>query len=91
VHDWTESDLAWELADAISPLLGERDRFQLYAAIGSGETYTAIDTLLQTMAHQSWPIPPELIAKLNDWLDAYAQSDDAHRLDELIRAIKSLS
>jgi len=82
--------LAWELADAISPLLGERDRFQLYAAIGSGETYTAIDTLLQTMAHQSWPIPPELIAKLNDWLDAYAQSDDAHRLDELIRAIKSL-
>jgi hypothetical protein len=91
VDDRAESDLAWELADAISPLLGERDRVCLYAAIGSGETYAAIDMLLQTTAHQCWPIPPELIGKLNGWLDAYAQSDDAPRLDELIRAIKSLS
>ena len=35
--DWAESNLTWELADAISPLLSERDRVQLYGAIGSGE------------------------------------------------------
>lgn len=44
---WAESDLAWELADVISPLLADRDRAQLYATIGSGESYTAIDTALQ--------------------------------------------
>jgi hypothetical protein len=57
--------------------------------IGSGESYTAIDTVLQTIAHQSWPIPAELITKLTNWLDVYAQSDDAPRLHEL-HAIKSL-
>ena len=87
---WAESDLAWELADAISPLLADRDRDQLYATIGSGESYTAIDTVLQTVAHQSLPIATELITKLTDWLDAYAHSDDAPRLHELLHAIKSL-
>lgn len=90
MDDWAESDLAWELADAISPLLADRDRDQLYATIGSGESYTAIDTVLQTVAHQSLPIATELITKLTDWLDAYAHSDDAPRLHELLHAIKSL-
>jgi hypothetical protein len=90
VDHWAESDLAWELADAISPLLADRDRDQLYATIGSGESYTAIDTVLQTVAHQSLPIATELITKLTDWLDAYAHSDDAPRLHELLHAIKSL-
>ena len=39
---------------------------------------------------QSSPIPPELITKLTHWLDAYAHSDDAPRLHELLHAIKSL-
>jgi hypothetical protein len=90
VDDWAESDLAWELADAISPLLADRDPDQLYATIGSGESYTAINTVLQTMAHQSSLIPPELITKLTNWLDAYTHSDDAPRLHELLHAIKSL-
>ena len=85
-----ESDLAWELADAISPLLGERDRDQLYAIIGSGDSYTAIDALLQTMAHQRLPLPAEFVPKLSGWLDAYVHSDDAPRLLELLRAITSL-
>ena len=88
--DWAESNLAWELADAISPLLSERDRVQLYGAIGSGESYTAIDTLLQTMAHQRLPMPTEFIPKLTGWVDAYAHSDDAPRLRELLHVIKSL-
>jgi len=90
VDDRAESDLAWELADAISPLLADPDRSQLYATIGSGESYTAIDTVLQTMAHQSSPIPPELMAKVTNWLEAYALSDDAPRLHELLRVIKAL-
>jgi hypothetical protein len=90
VDDWVESDLAWELADAISPLLADRDRDQLYATIGSGESYTAIRTMLPTIAHQRSLVPPELTAKLANWLEAYAHSDDAPRLHELLRAIRSL-
>jgi hypothetical protein len=89
VDDAAESDLAWELADAISTLLADPDREQLYATIGSGESYTAIDIALQTIAHQSLPIPAELITKLTNWLDAYAHGDDGPRLHELVHAIKS--
>jgi hypothetical protein len=89
VDDAAESDLAWELADAISNLLADPDREQLYATIGSGESYTAIDIVLQTIAHQSLPIPAELITKLTKWLDAYAHGDDGPRLHELVHAIKS--
>lgn len=90
MDDRAESDLAWELADAISPLLADSDRDQLYAAIGSGESYTAIDTVLQTMARQSSPMLPELVAKVANWLDAYTHSDDAPRLRELLCVIESL-
>lgn len=85
MDEWAESDLAWDLADAISPLLAERDRTQLYATIGSGDSYAAIDTVLQTMAHESFPVPHELVAKLTNWLDAYAHSHDAPRLHQLLR------
>lgn len=90
MEDWAASDLAWELADAISPLLAERDREQLYATIGSGDSYAAIVTMLQTMARQSSPISPEITAKLINWLDAYTYSEDANRLHELLRTIRSL-
>ncbi|OBF53827.1 hypothetical protein A5787_00210 [Mycobacterium sp. 852002-50816_SCH5313054-b] len=90
MDDGAESDLAWELADVISALLPDPDRFRLYAAIGSGESYTAIETALHTMAHHRAAIPAELITKLTDWLRAYAHSVDAPRLRELIHAIDPL-
>ncbi|OBH03273.1 hypothetical protein A5695_10400 [Mycobacterium sp. E1747] len=90
MDDWAATDLAFELADAISPLLTERDRDQLYATVGSGDSYTAIDIVLQTVARQGSPIPSELIAKVTSWLDAYTHSDDALRLHELLQAIKAL-
>jgi hypothetical protein len=88
VDDWAEADLAWELADAISPLLTDCDRDQLYATIGSGDSSTAIAAILQTMAHQGSPATPALITKLTHWLDAYTHSHDAPRLHELLRAIQ---
>ena len=86
MDDRAESDLAWELADAVSSLLTDRDRNRIYAAIGSGECYAAIDTALQTMAQRRASMPAELTAKLTDWLGAYAYSADAPRLHGLLRA-----
>jgi hypothetical protein len=90
VDGWAESELAWELADATSFVLADDDRAQLYAIIGSGESYTAITSVLQIGACQRLPIPTELITKLTEWLGAYAHSDDAPRLRELLDAISSL-
>ena len=90
VDNWAESELAWELANAISASLSDRVRAQLYATLGSGDSYTAIDTVLQTMAHQISPMAPELVAQLTNWLDAYTHSEDAPRLHELLRAIRAL-
>lgn len=91
VDNWGESELAWQLADAISPLLADSDRIQLYATLGAGDSYSAIDTVLQTMAHESYPVPAGLVAKLVIWLSAYADSDDAHRLNQLLRTVTALS
>lgn len=88
MDDGAASDLAWDLAAAISPALTERDRGRLYAVIGSGDSYTAIDTVLQTAVRQNSPLPAELIAKLTDWFRAYTHNDDAPRIHELLRAIK---
>lgn len=90
VQDWAASNLAWELADAISPLLDEADRDHLYTIIGSGESYAAIETMLHAMARHSSSISPELTAKLCDWLECYTHSKDAHRLHELLRTITGL-
>jgi hypothetical protein len=90
VNDWAESDLAWELADEIGSLLADRERAQLYATIGAGHSFTAIETLLQIIARQRLTLSFELVAKIADWLDAYAHSDDAPRLHELLYAIKHL-
>lgn len=53
-----ESDLAWQLADAISAALADDDRAHLYAAIGVGESYDAVDTALETVARDSHPVAP---------------------------------
>ncbi len=88
MNDWDASDLAWALADAIAPLLADGDRARIYAIVGSGESDTAIGIVLQTVARRGLSLPPELIAKLADWLGAYAHSDDASRLQRLLRAIE---
>ncbi|OBG24598.1 hypothetical protein [Mycobacterium sp. 852002-51057_SCH5723018] len=90
MDDRAESALAWELADAISPLLAVADRDRLYAALGSGDSYSAIDAVLQNVAHHRFPLPTELITELAEWLTAYAHSDEAPRLHRLLRTIRSL-
>ena len=90
MDDWEESELAWELADAVNPLLAGNDLAQLYAIIGSGESYTAITTVLPIAVRHGLPMPTELIIKLTEWFGAYAHSDDAPRLRELLDAISSV-
>jgi hypothetical protein len=87
VDDWAESDLAWELAEELDLTLPGRQRNQLYAAIGAGQSFTAIDTLLQIAAEQHRTVPVELAAKIADSLAGYAHSSEAPRLKALLCAV----
>jgi hypothetical protein len=90
VNDWAESDLAWELAEVVGPVLADRDRDELYVTIGSGSSYAAIDTLLQMIVQRRLPVSVALVARIDVWSNAYVHSGDAPRLHELLDAIRSL-
>jgi hypothetical protein len=84
MQDWAETELAWDLAAVLGPRLAEDSRAELYAAIGAGNAYTAIVTLLQTIAGETSALSRPLVDRLGDWLDAYRYSVDAPRLRNLL-------
>jgi hypothetical protein len=90
VDVWAESDLAWELAQIAGLHVPDCNRTDVFAAIGAGDSYAAIGTLLETTVHASVPVPPALLARIVNWLDAYAHHADAPRLHEMVNAIRSL-
>jgi hypothetical protein len=87
VDDWAESNLAWKLADAISASLADCERAQLYAVIGSGDSYSALTTMLRSLARDAVPVSANLKTELGGWLNAYRHSADAPRLHELLSAV----
>jgi hypothetical protein len=84
MQDWAESELAWDLADTLGRQLSEDSRSAIYAAIGAGNAYAAIVTLLQTNASDTNPLSRPLVDRLGHWLDAYGYSADAPRLRRLL-------
>lgn len=81
--------MAWELVDAISPALPASECAKVYAAIGSGESYSAITTMLCLLVRDALPLSTKLIAQLSGWLNAFDHSADARRLHELLSLIES--
>lgn len=91
VDEWAETELAWELAEVASLLIPDRERIDVYTAIGAGYSYTAINALLETIVGAGVRVPPALVARLADWLNAYAHHEDAPRLHEMLTAVRSVS
>jgi hypothetical protein len=91
VDDWAETDLAWQLAEMACLLLPDRDRADVYTAIGAGYSYAAINTLLETVVHTGTPVSPALVARIGDWLTAYAHHHDEPRLREMLTALRTVS
>lgn len=88
MEDWAETDLAWDLAEIAVFHIPEPDRSAVFTAIGAGDCYAAIDALLETIVQASVPVPPSLVGRIGDWLNAYIHHAEAPRLYELINAIK---
>lgn len=86
---WWESDLAWELADAIAGLIPDPDQTNVYATIGAGNPAAAINALVETIVSARLPVSAKLVSRLVGWLHAYAQTDDGPRLYGLLESIKT--
>lgn len=82
MQHWAETELAWDLADALGSHLAEDSRAEFYAALGAGDPYTAIVTLLA--AGDASVLARPLLDRLSDWLDAYRYSADAPGLRDLL-------
>jgi hypothetical protein len=87
VNYWAESDLAWELVDAVGPLMPDDERAEVYAMIGGGNFYSAIQALLETIVSTNVAISPELAANLTHWLAPYTHDEGAPRLRQLLDTI----
>ena len=78
-----EADLAWALAQAAKPHLDALERNHA-CAIGAGETFAAIHTLLKWVAIKRIPVELDLVRQCISWLDAYVGHRDERYLRRLI-------
>jgi len=91
VDDVAETQLAWDLAELASRHISERDRTDVHTAIGGGDCYAAIGTLLKAIVRARVPVPSTLAARISDWRAPYVNHVDAPRLNELLTAIIPLT
>ena len=79
-----QTDLAWALADAARPYLCAVEHNDVYAAIGAGETFTAIRQLFKSVAVKQIPLRANLVQRCTTWLDAYVGHEQERYLRRLI-------
>jgi hypothetical protein len=82
-----EAELAWALAQATHPHLDTVERHDIYIAIGVGETFSAIASLIATVVGRQLSLPAQLVNRLVSWLDAYAGNDVEPQLRRLIAQV----
>lgn len=86
----TEDELAWALAEVAGPCLNGPQRHQLYIAIGTSEFLAAIMLALDAVVRHDVALSPEIVPRLNAWLDRYPGHEDEPTLRRLITSAKSL-
>jgi hypothetical protein len=83
-----EVELAWALAAAIDSHLAPPERQKIYTALGGGDTFLAIAALLPATVRRRLTLPPELLATIGRWLDAYEYHDHHLRLRGLVGQLR---
>ena len=79
-----EANLAWALSRAVKPQLNVGECNHIFVAIGAGDTFAAIRSLLKWVAIKRITVPPDLARRCGLWLDAYVGHEDERYLRRLI-------
>jgi hypothetical protein len=82
-------ELAWTLVGVAHGCLSVRDRHNIYIAIGVGETFAAVGSLLTQIARTQLAVPADVIATTATWLDGYIGHTHEPRLRELIGQLET--
>jgi hypothetical protein len=69
-------ELAWSLAEAADHCLGASKRFDVYVALGAGDTYAAIRDLTRVAAREPVELAAEVVVALGAWWATHEDTDD---------------
>lgn len=81
--------LGWELLAAARPYLDPGDINRVHIALGIGEAFDAIDTLVTAIAQNGIPLSDDLVVRTVMWLDCYLGQDAEPRLRALLAVVKT--
>jgi hypothetical protein len=84
----TQSQLAWDLAIAMAARLDRSNRNRLFARLGAGETYSAIEELLTRAAHTGYPVSKVLADDIGRWLNGYTGTQCEPRLRVIVAQLR---
>jgi len=84
----SEAKLAWALADAVSVCFTAHDHLGIYTTLGAGETYVAINRMLDIAVGKRYPLPARLIRALAAWLDCYIGNEDEATTRTLLNRVE---
>jgi hypothetical protein len=80
-------NLAWDLADAVTPELSESTRAAIFTALGAGELDPTITALIHECRRAREYLSPELAARVRMWVDAYVDQGDLSHVRQLVQTI----
>lgn len=79
-----ETDLAWDLAAAVSAHLDDAPKIALFVKIGAGEVSAAIADALYVAAVAGTVLPGDLLSRCHAWLDCYVGGEQEPALRRLL-------
>ncbi|CAN5558261.1 hypothetical protein BH10ACT9_BH10ACT9_58440 [soil metagenome] len=77
-----EADLAWDLVDDHRSVLTPAERDMAFVNLGVGDFTTVIRDVLGAVLRERQPLSPENTAKVDAWIDCYAQHAEFRALLE---------
>lgn len=84
----SEAMLAWALADAVSVCFTAKDQVCIYTTLGAGETYSAIQRMLDIAVRKRYPLPARLISALAAWLNCYVGNEHEPTIRSLLNRVE---
>jgi hypothetical protein len=84
----SEAKLAWALADAVAVCFTANDQLGIYTTLGAGETYSAIEKMLDIAVRKRYPLPANLINTLVAWLDCYIGNEHEATTRSLLNCVE---
>jgi hypothetical protein len=79
-----EGDLAWDLMEQARSCLTIAELNTVFARLGVGDYWVAIEIVLRAVGRTGERLSPELVAGLGGWLEVYDGHPDQPRLWNLL-------